>query len=243
MSQRYLVAVLSAALLVVGSSSLFAQGGRPPFGGGFGGPGGDTGAVFFLIQDENVRKDLELVEDQVTKIREIGRKMFEGGREQFQGLRDLSEEEREKKMTEIRENMQKRATELQAEVNNVLLPHQRERLKQISLQSRLRRGNTSDAIASDTIAKELGITDEQKEKLKAAQEEAQKEMQEKLTKLQEELKAKVLKVLTAEQRAKFEKMVGEKIEFSSTGFGGRGGPGGPGGRGGPGGARPAPEGN
>jgi len=239
MFKRFLVAVICAAVLSIASSSVFAQGGRPPFGGGFGGPGGDAGAIFGLMQDENVRKDAEITEEQLTKIREIGRKMFEGGREQFQGLRDLSEEEREKKMTEIRENMAKRATELQKEVNDVLLPHQVARLKQITLQSRLRRGNTSDAIASDAVAKELGITDEQKEKLKAAQEEAQKEMQEKLTKLQDELKAKVLKVLTAEQRAKFEKMVGEKIEFSANGFGGRGARGGAA----AGGARPAPEGN
>lgn len=240
MFKRSLVAVLCTAAMLVFSSSSFAQGGRPPFGGG--GPGGEMGAVFFLIQDENVRKDLELVEDQVTKLREIGRKSFEGMREMFSGFRDLSEEEREKKMTEIREKMQKRTEEIQKEMNEVLLPHQRERLKQITLQSRLRRGNTSDALASETITKELGITDEQKEKLKAAQEEAEKELREKTEKLRQELKDKVLKVLTAEQRAKFEKMIGEKIEFSDNGFG-RGGPGGRG-PGGPGGGnRPAPEGN
>jgi hypothetical protein len=139
-----------------------------------------------------------------------------------------------------------------AEINaatekEVLLPKQIERLKQISIQSQLNRGGrTVDAVTNGDLAKELGITDAQKEALTKAQEAADAEMNEKMTKIREDARQKVLSVLTAEQQAKLKKLSGEPITFSQGrggfgGFGGFGGAGG-GGRGGaggrPGGGRP-----
>lgn len=231
--------MLAAAVMV--AAPAFAQrgqGGR----GGFGGPGGggELGQMMFLLQDENVRKELEIVDDQIEKMRELGRKSFDGMREMFTGLRDLSEEERNAKLEEIRTQMEARQKELMKEADDILLPHQKTRLQQIVVQSQLRRQNTSDALSNGKLAEELGITADQKEQLAKIQEEATKDMEEKIAKAREDAKNKVLKVLTAEQRAKLDKLIGTPIEFSNRGFGG-GGPGGrgPGGGGNnPGGQRP-----
>ena len=199
-------------------------GGRGVFGGG----GGFGGGGLMLLQDENVRKDLGVTDDQMKKLEGVQEKIRGEIGELFQGLRDLSDEERQAKFAEI----QKKMTEItDAAQKEVLLPKQIDRLKQISIQSRLNRGGTSDALASDELAKELGITDAQKEALKKAQEEAEAEMREKMTKLRDEARQKVLSVLTADQQAKLKKLTGETIQFAPPQFGGPGGRGGPGGGG------------
>lgn len=233
-----LLAVVVIAIVAV-SASAFAQPGRGrggfggPGGGGFGGPGGGNGLD--LLGDENVRKELDLVDDQVTKLREVGEKMREDMRGAFEGVdfrefRDLSEEEREARMAPIREKMQAVSADAQKEIDTVLLPHQRERLKQIVVQSNIRRQGTSSALTSGALADELKITPEQIEALRAKQEEVQEELRKEMAQLQAEARDKVLSVLTAEQRAKLTALMGSPIEFAPPQFG-PGGPGGPGGRG------------
>ncbi len=133
---RTVLGVLVVSVLAVGvlADSAFAQpggrgrGGRGG-GGGFGGQGGATN----LLQDENVRKELDLVDEQIGKLREIADKMQEDMRAQFQGfdfgsLRDLSEEERNARFAEMRKKGEEVAASAQKEIDGVLLPHQRERL-------------------------------------------------------------------------------------------------------------------
>jgi Spy/CpxP family protein refolding chaperone len=236
---------LAVGLVACSVSVAFAQpggrggrGGFGGFGGGFGGGGfGGGGGGLMLLGDENVRKDLGITDDQQKKMEAFQAKVREEMGQVFQGLRDLSDEERTAKFAEIQKKM---ADMTSAAEKEILLPKQIDRLKQISYQSRLNRGGTADALASDDIAKELGITEAQKEALKKASEEATAEMNEKMTKLRDEARQKILSVLTAEQQAKIKKLTGEPITFAPFQFGGgRGGPGGPGAGGGrPGGGRP-----
>ena len=246
---------LAVGLVVCTVSIAFAQaggggrGGRGGFGGGgfggggFGGGGFGGGGGLMLLYDENVKKDLGVTDEQMTKLQEVQQKSGEQMRELFAGMQDLSPEERQAKFADI----QKKMAEINAATEKqVLLPKQIERLKQISIQSQLNRGGrTVDVVSNGDLAKELGITDAQKEALTKAQEAADAEMNEKLTKIREDARQKVLSVLTAEQQAKLKKLTGEPITFAPPQFGGgRGGFGGAGGggRGGaggrPGGGRP-----
>jgi hypothetical protein len=248
---------LAVGLVVCSVSIAFAQpggGGRGRGGGGFGGGGfggggfgggggGFGGGGLMLLYDENVKKDLGVTDDQMAKLQEVQTKTRDQIGQLFQGIQDLSPEERTAKMTEI----QKKMAEINAATEKeVLLPKQIERLKQISIQSQLNRGGrTVDVVSNGDLAKELGITDAQKEALTKAQEAADAEMNEKMTKIREDARQKVLSVLTAEQQAKLKKLSGEPITFAPPQFGGgRGGFGGAGGggRGGaggrPGGGRP-----
>ena len=138
----------------------------------------------------------------------------------------------------MRGKMEKKAEEFQAEVDEVLLPHQSKRLKQLAFQTQNRvvggfggRGGLSDA-----LKEQLDITSEQEEKMQAAAEKAQEEMQAEMRKLQSKMEDKVLKELSDEQRKKYKELMGEPFDFGQMfgrgGFGG-GGPGG--GRGGQGG--------
>ncbi|HEX5104022.1 MAG TPA: hypothetical protein VFV87_09445, partial [Pirellulaceae bacterium] len=225
-----------------------AQPGRGPGGGGFGfGGGAGNNLGLDLLNDENVRNELGLVDDQVTKLREIGNSLREEAQAAFQDsgidfreLFQLSEEERNAKLAPMREKMEKVAADAQKEIDQILLPQQRQRLKEIVVQSQIRRQGTSAALSSGTLAEELNITEEQKEKLREMQQKVEEELRKEIEQLRIESRDKILSVLTAEQQAKLKSMMGSPIEFQQFGgfgggggFGGRGpgGPGGPGGRG------------
>jgi len=232
--KRWITFLAVAIAMGVTAGELYAQPGRGGFGGGpggFGGGPGGFGGPVGVLRDEQAREELGITEDQMEKLQDIQRKAGERMREMFSGMRDLPEDERRERFAEMREKMTEQQAELQKEVDEVLLPQQRDRLRQISLQQRMRFG-AQNALASPDVAKELGITDEQREKLQKAAEEAQEELRKKTEELQEQAKQKVLSVLTPAQQDKLKQLIGEPANLGGgQRFGGRrGGEGGQGGR-------------
>jgi hypothetical protein len=169
---------------------------------------------------------LELVPEQVDKLKEISEKASAKMREGFaamRGLRDASPEEREAKMKEFTNKAKAQAEELRKEIEGVLLPHQVERLKQIALQVRGVR-----ALEDTEVQTALKFSDEQKNQLKSVREsmiekfrgmgrpasdEERKAQREKMQAAGKELEEKVLGVLTPEQKESFEKMKGTKLDI------------------------------
>jgi Spy/CpxP family protein refolding chaperone len=245
MVQRIWMAV-GVVVCLVAVDFAAAQGpgrGRGGPGGGFGG-GGSLG----LLQSEAVQKELEMVPEQNEKIAKINEEMREQMREMFSGFRDLSDEERQAKFAEVREQGEKLREELQKKVDAVLMPNQRARLKQIEVQSQIRSRGTAGALAGSQLAEALGLTQEQQDKLREKSEAASQELREKIEELRKETQEKLLdEVLTSDQRAKLKEMIGDQFEGSTFGGGnfqqrgqrGQGGrPGGQGARPGGAGRRP-----
>jgi delta 1-pyrroline-5-carboxylate dehydrogenase len=235
MARKYgllvLIGFLGAALL---ASEAYAQ----PQGGGRGGrgPGGGPMMLLTLVQNAQVQKELEVVDDQKTKLTDLAASQRTAMQDFFQSAQDLSQEERQAKMQKMGEDMLKKLGE-------ILLPKQIDRLKQIQLQA-------EGPVALSTnaeLAKALNITDDQKAKMKTLSDEAATKRQDALqglsgaerrTKMQEmnkELGEKLLAVLTPDQVAQFEKMKGAKVDIDFSTLRGRGGLGGAGGGGGGGG--------
>jgi len=213
-------ALLVVVLILTASSAVWAQRedrgqrGRGFFGGG---GGGDLG----LLMRDDVRKELEIVDEQMEKLRDLGSSFRDELRESFSGLRDLDEDERRARFEELREKMETKREELNTKIGEVLLPHQKTRLKQIGLQMQMRSRGTS-GLLNDRLAEELGITDEQKERLRAAAEKAREELEEKTNKAREEARDTILSELTADQRKKLEQLLGEDFESDRSSFGRRG---------------------
>ncbi|MBM3999539.1 MAG: hypothetical protein FJ297_08385 [Planctomycetes bacterium] len=189
--------------------------------------------------------------EQLTKVAEAARANRGGPGAGGQGggerpnFQDMSDEERQEFMAEMRERAEKAEKEARAKLAEILLPHQMERLEQLSLQQR-----GVAALMDPAIQTKLNITEEQKGKLQKAQEETSAKMRElfqgaggggggaggnreeimkKMTELRKASEGGVLAVLTAEQTKAFEEMKGKAFEFSP-----------PQGRFGPGGNRPRP---
>lgn len=229
--------------------------GGPGFGG-FGMMGGGPGGAFslssmygFLLNVPAVQKELELIDEQKAKLKELSEKTQAAMREMFSGMgnmRDMSEEERRSKFEEMRKKGEAQAEKTRKAIEEILLPHQMERLKGIALQ---RAG--VGALNDKEIQKDLKMTEEQVAKLKSIGEEAAKKMQEmfagmrdlspeerqakfaemgqKMQEARKETESKLMNVLTAEQKDLLEKMKGEKLDipeselrprFGAGGFGG-----------------------
>jgi len=161
-------------------------------------------------------------------------------REMFSSVRDLPQEERMEKIRQLAEEATKK---VQAQVDEILLPHQAKRLKQLNYQLQMQGGLTR-AIRSEELRKELNITEQQREQLEAKSEEIEERTRKQLAEIRKKAQEELLGTLTPEQRAKVNALVGEPFEFQQPEFGRMGGfPGGPGGAGGPGGPGGGPGGD
>ena len=202
----------------------------PRMGGmfrGMGGRGPGPMGLLSLLRSEKIQKELEITEDQQSKLEEMGRESMDSMRENYESLQDLSEEERRSKWQKFISESQEK---LQKKLGEVLQPKQFERLEQIELQLQ-----GPMTFVTPKIAKALDITKEQTEKIESileemwgkireamagirdlsAEERREKfsEMREQMQKLNKEFGDKILEVLTSDQRDKFEKMKGEKFDI------------------------------
>jgi hypothetical protein len=203
--------VVVAVLAMVTSAMAQGQGGGRRGGRGGGGFGVTPLAV---IQNEKVQGDLVLSEDQKSQVAKLveenmgqaggrrgggagGAGGAGGGAAAFQAIRD--------------EQMKK--------IDDVLLQPQQDRFAQIMLQLM----GTSQALADAKVADKLGLTADQKSKLEElVATYRQKRMDlfmggqpdpTEMTKLTTEQNDKSKDLLTADQKAQFDKMLGAKIDI------------------------------
>ncbi len=162
---------------------------------------------FGILNDSNVRRDLELLDEQFEEISRI-RKDFSN---QISKLKKEIKQNPDR-AKDLSISIKKIRDKQKDEIKNVLLPHQQERLKQVQNQMQLENLGTSTALQQGEFAKELKITPEQKKELAELQKDLQKEIQEKLKQLKDKAKKKMLESLTPEQRLKFNQMTGDEFK-------------------------------
>lgn len=195
------------------ASEIYAQGGRGRRGGrgADGARGGRGGGIQSLLQREDVQKELDLIDEQIEQIEllnENGRRRGQGGEDRRAEMEGLSDEERRERMREMRSE---RESEVQAKIEEILLPEQLERLNQLSVQLRTQRGGRG--MLNGSVAEALGITDDQKAQIEERAEELQREMNEKINELRRQMQEELMKELTPEQREKLEELTGTPFEF------------------------------
>lgn len=210
-----------------------------------GGRGMGDPAIMLLGRPE-VQKELELVDEQKAQLKTLGDEMRQKVQKEFAGLRDLPQAQRDAKRAELQAKIKPLLDEALKKVQEILLPHQMDRLNEISLQVR-----GAGALADAKVQGELGLSEDQKSKLAKIQEKAQADItalwqgvrdldedarrakmaenREKMQTLMKTASDDATNVLTAEQRDKFEKMKGAKVDIQWPQRGGRGGGNNPGG--------------
>ena len=176
---------------------------------------------WMLLARRDVQDDLKLTDEQKDKLATMREEMTTSMRERFG--RGGGGGERPS-----REEMQKQMSDLQKQVDEklatILTPEQTNRLKEISIQM-----SGSSAALRSNVAKELGITADQKTQLEALQRkmgQANRSLMQKvrdqemdmesaqasMKKNSESLNAEIDKVLTADQRTKLKAMGGAPFE-------------------------------
>jgi Spy/CpxP family protein refolding chaperone len=209
--------VLAAAAAALIAMPTAAQG---PRGGGFGGPG-------MLLLNPGVQKEIKLTEEQIKKFEAFNK----GNEPKRQEAREAGMGGDQEKANEIRKEL---AAATEKFIKDTLTADQTKRLKQIQRQSR-----GPDAFADEETAKELKLTDEQKDGIKKVvddlgaqskeaftgidfqDQEARQAAFKKIQGFRKEASDKITKMLTADQKKVWRELTGEPFEVQ---FGpGRGG--------------------
>jgi Spy/CpxP family protein refolding chaperone len=201
MPKKCLLSLVVAGLLVL--PAVAQRPGANPFVGG---------GKIFLLQSEDVQKELKLTDTQIDKVKEMAEK-------QKNAFKDIpkDKEERLKKIEEIRKEMQER----EKQIAELLKPEQAKRLDQIMLQQQGAAG-----LLSPKVVEDLKITDEQKTKITEAITDSAKELgdllkggkidpaelRKKLAEQPTKTMEKAINVLTPDQKKQWKEMVGEPFK-------------------------------
>lgn len=224
--KRFTTTVVISALLALSAVS-FAQGGGRG-GGRMGGMMMQGGGPANLINREDVQADLKVTAEQKSKLTALQDKQRQEMQAAFEEMRNGGSFDQDA----MREMMTKRAKQSEKDVNAILTTDQAKRLKEIWVQIS---GNS--VITNEDMQKELGMTDEQKKKVKdlqAKQQEATTALMEKMRngeidreeiqgifkKNTETFNKEVGKILTDAQNAKLKEMGGKPFKAAEKTGGG-----------------------
>ena len=89
---------------------------------------------YYMLRMKHVQDELEITDEQLETLKELGKKYYEDMRQDWSGFRDLSVEERTAKYAEVREKNAKRMAQLREQIEGVLVPHQIDLLKKIYIE-------------------------------------------------------------------------------------------------------------
>lgn len=225
MKLNKLALVVALAALVC---SAMAQGGAGGRRGGQRGAGGNPYAPMALVAREEVQKELNLTDDQKTKLTDLRASVRTKGQEARQSAGQDRAAQTEA-MAKINADAQKSLAE-------ILTPDQLKRVKELQVQWT----GPSIVLSDKEVQATLGITDDQKTKLtdlQARERTANTELQQKVrsqeidqtqaretrTKNAKILEDEIGKVLTDAQKSKLAEMGGKPLPKPAPAAGGRGG--------------------
>jgi Spy/CpxP family protein refolding chaperone len=210
----------AAAAVVLLASAAIAQGPGRGFASRTGGESPNDST--YLLAFESVQKELALTDEQKDSLKKLReeeniRHPFAGG---FIGQSPDA----------IQKKLEEHATENRERVAKILTPEQVKRLNEINIQV-----VGAGALSFDDVAKKLDLTADQKTKLKKVAEESRRKLSElnapnngrpvaaenrqnfmkKLSEITAERKNQSMAVLTADQKAKFEKLKGKTFDITT----------------------------
>ena len=180
--------------------------------------------VVSASSNSSMVKELELDEDQGKVLRRISDEhnkqvysLIMKARIAVTELRENEKIDQANKKNMIRKIMAERDTEISSlyvkthkQLKEVLLPHQLNRIRQLALQSEMRTQYKGEGfVVILGLADRLGLSANEKQKLKEAVDKAQKEYQSELTKIQNKFNKRVVDSLPSEAKKKLEKLIGD----------------------------------
>ncbi len=100
------------------------------------------------------------------------------------------------------------------DLQNVLLPHQLTRLRQLNAQSQLKWRSLTDVLISEPLKSQLEITDRQADELKAAEQAIEEDLAREIAKLRAKARERLISKLKRAQRKQVDEIFGDEFEFS-----------------------------
>jgi len=201
--------VLPIMVVVIGFSSvcLNAQEKANPF----------ATNIIGTLANKQMAAELDLLDEQKENIdqlmKDFGRVRKDIGQD-MKPLWDVAgEAERKELGKEYWRRIEDGRLQIVEKMRAELLPHQLDRLEQLSAQRMMGegKGRESAGLLSDQMIDYLNIDQAQKTRIEQRSEKLKKEVGEKIRKILEEAKEELLNELTADQKTKYEKLIGDPV--------------------------------
>lgn len=175
----------------------------------------DRSQLFQLLTNASVQQELELTEGQL----EGAQKILKASRERMSELvRQQMAQNGGGGVIRLQggafnELMQKNQEEAEAALEEILLPKQLERIKQLAYQVDVAQDGIGEALASGQLGEEIGVYEQQREDLLTRAAEIDAELQAAIVRIHAAARDKLFKELTPEQRKKAEELLGEYFHY------------------------------
>ena len=162
-----------------------------------------------LLQNKSIREEIDLVDAQYQKmkdfqkakskdIQKVIKDVLGGGKVDAKAIEQL---------------VKKSQGEASKQLEDMLLPHQISRLRQVSRQVQMQQRGTAEMLTSRAFAKELGLNDEEKKDLRDKAKEIEKRVKAQIAKLKADARKELIDTLPADKQAKLKEMIGENFNY------------------------------
>ena len=171
--------------------------------------------IIGTLANKKMAGELELLDEQKESIDQLMREFGQIRREVGEDMKDrweaAGDAEREELGKEYWRRVEEGRLEIVKEMKDNLLPHQIQRLEQLSAQRMMTegKGRESAGLLSDQMINYLEINDQQRQRIQEKSERLKKEVGEKIRKILEDAKQDLLDELTIAQMKKYKDLLGE----------------------------------
>jgi hypothetical protein len=174
-------------------------------------PGGPKNLIA-LLEDKRICDQLDLIDEQMERFRAVKEAYSLQVNVLGQSMAIGPGTSAEEKLAYMRK-MSQLKKDARAEIRSMLLPHQIERLKEITLQIYVKRNGAANTILSEVMVEELEISSSQKKRIESLRKELKEELEEQIAKLKETYENKLLDELTDKQKTRLEELSGDSFEY------------------------------
>lgn len=201
--------IMGCLLLTLAASAIAQE--KPAF---------DQFAINALF-NKQVQRDLDLVEEQTKEISEYLKGLTEYRDKLASELRELKaagqdQQALNQRRDEMRKELEKEKQKIQSQVMEILLPHQRQRLKQVSAQFMNREAMKESKVPTGLLTPQmvdyLEIDSKQAKRIEKRSQELAKELAKKVEQLKSEAIEDLMKELSPKQRKKYRELMGERFD-------------------------------
>ena len=201
--------IMGCLLLTLAASAIAQE--KPAF---------DQFAINALF-NKQVQRDLDLVEEQTKEISEYLKGLTEYRDKLASELRELKaagqdQQALNQRRDEMRKELEKEKQKIQSQVMEILLPHQRQRLKQVSAQfmnrEAMKESKVPTGLLTPKMVDYLEIDSKQAKRIEKRSQELAKELAKKVEQLKSEAIEDLMKELSPKQRKKYSELMGERFD-------------------------------
>jgi len=173
--------------------------------------------IIGTLANPKMAAELELLDEQQQSIKELMEEFGQIRKEVGAGMKEqweaAGDEERKELGKEYWRRVEEGRLDIVKEMKANLLPHQIDRVEQLSAQRMLTegKGRESAGLLSDQMINYLDIDENQKQRIEDKSKKLKKEVTEKIQKILEDAKQDLLSELNEDQKKKYEKLLGDPV--------------------------------